>query len=90
MSSSNNAVREYQKQTRELLVKRALGLLTIDDEAEIAEQLDDIWRGFSGEQQQAVEKWLKDELQPAPNTDVHQDAQDVESDDIMVTPRSAA
>jgi len=32
----------YQRKTRELLVQRAIGRLTIDDEGEIAEELDDI------------------------------------------------
>lgn len=90
MTNPDEAVRRYQQQTRALLVRRALGMLTEDDEGEIAELLDDIWRGLSADQRQQIEDWFKTELQPAPNTEIHQEAPEVEAEDITIAPRSAA
>lgn len=90
MTNLDDPVRRYKQQTRELVVKRALGLLSVDDEGEIAELLDDIWRDLLTEQRQQIEDWLKTELEPVPNTEVHQEASDVEADDITLAPRSAA
>jgi hypothetical protein len=53
-----DAVRRYQKETRALLARRALGPLSMDDEGEAAEALDDIWRELSPEQQQEIETWF--------------------------------
>jgi len=49
----------YKSLARELLVKRSLGLLSTDDQAEIAEDLDALWRRLEDHEQQAIEEWLK-------------------------------
>lgn len=92
MTHNADGVREYQSMTRKLLVKRALGLLTLDDQAEIAEDLDAIWRQLSEDQQRELEEWLKLELQPPPKPEIHQAVIDVgfEANDVTVAPRSAA
>jgi hypothetical protein len=83
-------VLRYQQQTRELLVRRALGLLSVDDEGEIAELLDDIWRELSTDQRHQLERWLEGELQPAPDAEVEHDATEVEAEDITFAPRSSS
>jgi hypothetical protein len=92
MMDKSDVVRAYQSLTRELLVKRALRLLSVDDQAEIAERLDALWRRLEADQQQAIEDWLKVELQPLPDSKLHEAASEVgvEAVDITVAPRSAA
>lgn len=85
-----DAVRRYQNQYRVLVVKRALGLLSTGDEAEVTEILGGIWHRLSADQQREIEAWLEAERRPAPNSEIHADAIEVEADDITVAPRSAA
>ena len=89
-SNENNGVFRDRSMMQEVLVKRALGYLTLDDEAEFAELLDDIWRTLSAEQQQEIEDWLEKVLAPPPDEARHELPAEVESQDIFRTPRSAA
>ncbi len=52
-------IRQYKAKTKELLSKRAAGDLSMADEAEFAELLDDIWRRLSDGQRMFLEEWLK-------------------------------
>ncbi len=89
--NDKSLLHSYQRRTRELLVERALGRLTIDDEGEIAEDLDDIWRMLSAEDRQAVEGWLKTELAPLLEPPEHSPVgYAIESADLRAAPRSAA
>jgi hypothetical protein len=82
MNTFEDRVAEYRTETCTLLVKRALGLLTIED---MAERLDYIWRALTEEQRNEIETWLADQMQPAPNRD--HDGNAVEAEDIAMTPR---
>lgn len=89
-SIERNGVLRYRSMMQEVLVKRALGYLTLDDEAELAELLDDIWRTLSAEQQQEIEDWLEQALAPPADEAWHELPIEVESQDIFRAPRSAA
>ena len=60
--SSICMVSAYKELSRKLIAERARGLLSIDDQAEICERLDDLWRNLEYEQQQEIEDWLNSKL----------------------------
>jgi len=49
----------YQNTIKQMIVMRDLGLLSEDNEGEIIEKLDDIWRDLSMDQKQQIENWFK-------------------------------
>jgi hypothetical protein len=58
MDIPEDPVRHYLRLAQDLLARRVLDRLSVDDEGELAERLDDVWRELSAEQQQEVEDWL--------------------------------